>query len=341
MYYMCGYEIMSVLDKTALPVVSRHLSEILEGNFGRNWYMDYADPIMRKYSDYGNTSIDIRDPLGSFDLTALWFLLFPYERVEDESKRYEGAASYLQKNLNLSSDVINDLESLRSLRNSLVHKNARIRFVAVEHRHMFEMVKDDEADENSSKSLRYIGDDEMEGQRIIHNDALDYIDRVLRYLDPGVSALINEKRSEIMNELTGANTSRYLFTGDDDKEKSARINNYLNIVQTTRESYSRVRNYDWIQAPIGKPIDTPAPWVVTGDDLDDLDWPSNHPIVEEKKVEEKKAEEKKEGSKTLLQSSIDKIRPTETETVTMDDLISAGKNLFGKISKFADQKRRK
>ena len=85
MEYLYGNELTGVIDRTTVPIFRETLPVILRKEFGPDWYQNYAEPIMNNYPDYGRLFIREMDPLSSFDISALWFLMFPYDPDETDS----------------------------------------------------------------------------------------------------------------------------------------------------------------------------------------------------------------------------------------------------------------
>ncbi len=263
MEHVCKFELMALIDKAVVPLIKRDISNILEQQFGSNWFDVFARPIMMKYSDYHKLYISDDNPLDSFDLTALWFLMFPYEYVDGELYEPDGAGRYYQKYKGLSDEEMENLKDIRSLRNSLVHASARIRFVSPEHRKMFkteETVVDSNGQKKVIRNLVFLGGSEMDGQRILHEDVLDFLSRTLLRLDPGIYDLINDARKTVMKEVM--NPVRYEQASQasaTDITKQKRFATYLDIITSMRERYKFMKGYEWSTAPIGKPLNE-LPW---------------------------------------------------------------------------------
>ena len=263
MEHVCKFELMALIDKAVVPLIKPDISNILEQQFGSNWFDVFARPIMMKYSDYHKLYISDDNPLDSFDLTALWFLMFPYEYVDGELYEPDGAGRYYQKYKGLSDEEMENLKDIRPLRNSLVHASARLRFVSPEHRKMFkteETVVDSNGQKKVIRNLVFVGGTEMEGQRILHEDVFDFLSKTLLRLDPGIYNLINDARQRIMKEVM--NPARYEQVSQAsaaDIAKQKRFATYLDIITSMRERYKFMKGYEWSTAPIGKPLDK-FPW---------------------------------------------------------------------------------
>ncbi len=280
MEYLFGFEMAGVIDRAVMPLMRPELTRILTGRFGPSWYATYADPLMQNYKDYGSVFVDETDPLRNFDLSALWFLMFPYnvDEVEDEgAEPVIGAAQYFAEDKGLDRDDLTLIDGLRSLRNTMVHKNVWKRFIAREHRKDFRTAKQNRKINGADRLITtviYTGPDSMTGQRIIHQDAFDYIERALARLNPSVSGMIAKSRDRILSDLadTGA-TQEAAVTVSADPELDARYVEYMNTISSFRGEYA-TKELEWSGEPIGKPLDLPAPWAVSGDDLEGLPWPS-------------------------------------------------------------------
>ena len=328
MDYLLGFDLAGVIDKLALPLIKNELPEILRRKVGPDWYQSYAKGIMENYQDYHKLFEYDEEPLKGYDISALWFLLFPYKTEQGEFVRLDGAGSYFQEAKGLSDEQMAAIEALRTLRNGLVHGNVRMRFIQPDHQRYFELeeqTKVIDGTETMVKTVRYLGDDEAEGQRIIHEDALDYIENALSVLDPGVSVFVGEKRSQILAELMNNDK---LVSGSMKKlapHNQQHYAQYLNAIKVTRQQYRNVTHYEWQDAPVGLPLDPPLPWVKLGEELEE--GPAGLPW---KEVEEAAAPPAPPAPPQLEKPSVD-------TTVTMKDVTNTakniGKSLFGLFSK--------
>ncbi|MCR4855015.1 MAG: hypothetical protein K5908_02485 [Erysipelotrichaceae bacterium] len=316
MKYKCGFDVASVIDQLATPLVLDVLPSILYKYEGADWYQRYVPPIMKKYKDYGRL---YEKTITDYDLTAAWFLLFPFETVNGEFYRLEGAGVYFQKEKGLNEDQMRKLESMRTLRNSVAHGNAKMRFIAREHQHLFhidEQIKELEEGESNVQAVVYDGDDPNDAQRILHADALDYIEDAFRALNPNVSKIVQEERERIMKRLLLMSDP---LSGNIKRSKIHTQNyaQFQGMMQELRKQYSHIGNYPWTNAPIGEPIDLPLPWANRLNDLEDLPWPDLNAETEaEKKAE---AEKKTQNDKSIVDEVVDK---------AFDTAYNLGKNIF-------------
>ena len=283
MEYLYGMELTGLIDRATVQRFREELPGILRKKFGPDWYKAYADPVMNKYPDYGKMFIPEMNPLSSYDISALWFLMFPYdaEDADDDTQQMTGAGKYFAEDRGLTDEDLNLIAGLRSLRNSLVHKNVRMRFITPPHRSSFEMLEQTRVVNGKEKTIRivnYTGPDTMEGQRIIHEDAFDYIAKAAGKLNPQASLIIAETRTDVMNKLREGKTGGPDTVGSSDPESDRRYARYIGIIEGMRQEYSFIKDIDWIKVPVGRPLDMPAPWIETNDDLDSLPWPDTAPL---------------------------------------------------------------
>ena len=316
MKYKCGYNVAGVIDELATLLVIKDLPGILYKYRGLDWYQTYVPSIMKKYKDYKRMYDKTID---DFDLTAIWFLLFPFEDVNGEFYRLEGAGTYFQKEKGLNDEQMRKLESMRTLRNSAAHGNAKMRFIAREHQHLFhidEQIKDLDEGESIAEAVVYDGNDQIDAQRILHADALDIIEEAFRPLNPNVTKVVQKEREAILKKVTDPTDP---FSDEVNRSKVHSQNNaqFQGMMMDLRKQYSRIGNYPFTNAPIGEPVELPLPWAGMLDDLDTLPWPDLN--KEETKPEEAK---KTEYERTIVDDVVDK---------AIDTAYSLGKNIFNDL----------
>lgn len=335
MEYLYGNELTGVIDRTTVHLLRETLPALLRREFGPDWYWSYADPIMNKYPDYGRMYISKTDPLSSFDISALWFLMFPYDPddMENGVKPVSGAGVYYAKDRGLSEEDLELISGLRTLRNTLIHKNVRKQFILPAHKDSFEVVEQTRLINGQVKLIRtviYTGPNEMEGQRIIHEDAFDYIARASAVINPQASGIIAEARMRIMKELETAIVKNLTQLDSADPEIDRRYSEYISAITAMRREYDYINDVPWVHDPIGQPIEGAAPWISLQDDLDALDWPEV--MQTNQKPAEGKASVNTAGSPGSGSVAEELVQET-LKGMAQDarDLYKAGKSLFGDL----------
>ena len=328
MKYNCGFQTAGVLDALSGVLIQNQMPSILERKYGPDWYNEYVLPIMKKYKDFSNMAevTDEDDPIKDYDISAFWFLLFPFSS-EEEFTLSQGAAVCFQEAKGLSDEQVKMLESLRTLRNSLVHGKVRMRFIKPEHRNDFhseEEIKDD----GKIVVVYYDGADPLQGQKIVHMDALDYIADAFSPISPAVRTIVARKKEEISRQIE-ENQSLLLELGEQKAQNDQSANSdalmvnqqnyakYLDVLNSCRVQYQRLSNEEWSKAPIGEPLELPMKWANLLNEMETLPWPS-----EEELKEEVKEETKEERMVSDLTSTVQAIDEAVTTAVDL------GKSLF-------------
>lgn len=335
MEYLYGNELTGVIDRTTVPIFRETLPVILRKEFGPDWYQNYAEPIMNNYPDYGRLFIREMDPLSSFDISALWFLMFPYDPDETENgvKQFPGAGVYFAKDRGLSEEDLELISGLRTLRNSLIHKNVRKYFILPAHKDDFEVVEQTRLINGQVKTIRvvnYTGPDMLEGQRIIHEDAFDYISKASAKLNPQAAGIIAEARTRIMKDLESEVSKNRVGLGSPDPESDRRFTEYMSVITAMRREYNDIHDVPWVHGPIGQPLEGAAPWISLQDDLDTLDWPeinqtAQSPAADRTSANTTGSSGSGSGAEELVQETL------KGMAQDAKDLYKAGKSLFGDL----------
>lgn len=321
MEYIYGFDTAGVIDRLAKPLVKNELPAILYQAFGNSWYSSYVKDIMQKYPDYAKLVEDDEEPLKNYDVTAIWYLLFPFENINGEFVRLPGAAEYFGKEKGLNEEQLNKLESMRTLRNGLVHANARRRFLKPDHQAMFhEEEQEKEVDGKMSlvKVLIYDGEDPLQAQMVLHEDALDAIEEAFRPLNQNVSGIVLQKKNQILGDLISNGSLISKPSGKRDVYQP-NYSKYVAIIQEGRQQYQGISHSDWSRSPISSPVELPLPWAKQLGDLEDLPWPTDGELSEE--AVSAPVREEKEVSNSAADTIVD-------EAVNLGK--SLFKNLFGK-----------
>ncbi|MCR4711857.1 MAG: hypothetical protein K5707_06105, partial [Clostridia bacterium] len=244
----------------------------------------YAQDIFtaHHYSNMKDLRFPPENPLGELDFTAFWFLLFPYDKGDDATAQAEGTPSggamdCLRQYLGIPDPVALKLFRLRSLRNKLEHNTPYFYCLLPEHRKLFHV------DENDIFRYQYPEREAWEGQQILHDDALAIIADTIAPLDPGIYQAAEEVKARIHEDLRQLAVSGDQSTPTPSVE-ATRFSNYLNSILSFRAEYDnetrRFNKFEFLRAPIGAPLEGPAPWAELGEDLAALPWPSvAHPEI--------------------------------------------------------------
>lgn len=297
MEYQCKYALLDALEKTIYPTVKNRLPKVLERQFGADWFHVFAEPVMRKYEYYDSMVFPAYNPLENCDLTALWFLLFPYDSETGERMSQAGAAPYFQRDLGLTDGEMELLEIMRTLRNAITHNHLRMICIAPEHRDSFDAIEHQRSDK-TVREIVYRGIP-AHGQEIIHMDALNMMSRILTHLEPSFLSVIETYRKRILEELKENNT----VSGEEtvpDSVSEYRIRQYIGTIEEYRKNYNRYDAIPWAKEPVGAPLSMPVPWLEADDDLEGLPWPVElNEWIREKEVRDSVEKARKEADENM------------------------------------------
>lgn len=238
---MCSTQLFAAIDEVALPIVKTAATRALEESMSPQQAHSYVTRVMSGYEYSDKTVIPTDDPLGRLDVTALWFLLFPYS--EDSKEQKSGLMEdHLAEYYGLNRDKIRKIRIIRTLRNAVFHKTP----------------------ENMAKyDAKYTTD----------MGAMDLLEDALRPLDVNISQKLSPIRREIDAKLSSGMPYTTVSPSEKRKQRLQKSNSmYFQMMNAMRQDYERERNWQFAKAPLGEPIMGVAPWLEE-DDLSSLPWP--------------------------------------------------------------------
>ena len=307
--YLAHAALLEASDNIANLYMRRELPVMLRQEYGENWMNDFVHPIMRHYEYYGNQTFPEEAPLSTLDLSAMWFLLFPYEKTGNGNiNHFNGAGEIVKTIKGLDDRQYRNLRAVRTLRNSFEHNDPSIQFVKPEHKNNFHeelrLMTQKDGTQKEKMILVYDIDDAFEGQLIIHTDAIDFLTRAIQPLDSKVLTLSQNEKQKIIEKLKEQISLHQDVYGETDIEKKLRMQKYRETIEESRSFYTgKAAYYEWVREPVGEPLQTPVPWAQLNIDLDTLPWPSAKREKEMKERTEKALKNNKDKSDNSIFSA--------------------------------------
>ena len=119
--------VITAVVKEIVPILKEFTDEVLTEVYGQNWYEVYGRNILKNYKWFKNVERRIEvgiKPLEVMDIDSLFFLFYPYERVENgdhlECKIYSGAMDVVGKYYHWSDEQIRGIRRIYTIRNQAV-----------------------------------------------------------------------------------------------------------------------------------------------------------------------------------------------------------------------------
>ena len=267
--YEFGGIIKDALDKVAVPTVKTALKQSMSHMSTYEVY-NYVDGILRGFDFYKEGMVQNTDPVGGInDFTALWFLLFPFKKNsgygDSVFEDLEGAADrYLVPRYALNDKQRFCLTYLRRIRNVATH--------------------------NDGKQKLTERNPELDTEK----GALEFIAMALHPFDANIADKMREYHTELEQKIKRSNASAG-STDAYDQQKQQRLNTFVNKIALDRREYAyhKTREYPCMAAPIGKPLEGRAPWMIRGLLDRELIWPSSMLDRAQKELQNKQEEIKK------------------------------------------------
>lgn len=238
MLYYRSVIIDAITDKVE-PLLRKWIAAAMNGCFSDNWYDAYARAVMDHYSEKEKIERHIEQgisPADAMDFTALLFLLFPY-RESDSGKVTEedGAFSRVMMFYGAGEDLEYGLRRLRRIRNCAVHDSC----------------------DPSFKS-----DDPSLQAGLQEKKWLDEIEDIMHGISP--SFQLNHYR-EVIQQL--------IREGSENRKEDA-FDILIEETESIRQECRRIWRFEFMDAPLARPLTGAAPWAEAEDDLSLLSWPS-------------------------------------------------------------------
>ena len=235
--------ILSVFTKEIEPLLKEISKPALTSLYGEQWYQVYGKGILEGYKDFQKANNKIEagiEPLEAMDISALFFLLYPYEtRREGDHKQYiqhDGAMVEIAKYYQWEDWQISRMNRVRTIRNNATH---------------------DECDNEYVPDKAYLLAGTQE--RIWLNDLEDIFKRIRASFN--LAEYHTQLHTEIQQKIK-------------EEGSNHRISFFMSDAEDVRNAYCKIHKFDFSEAPIGEPLTGAAPWTSSNADLEDLPWPS-------------------------------------------------------------------
>ena len=125
LYY--GHIVILAIVKEIEPLLKDISKTALTSLYGAQWYQVYGKGILEGYKDFQRINNKIEagiEPLDAMDISALFFLFYPYECVKKgehlEYKTYSGAMDVIGKYYHWSEEQIRGIRRIYIIRNHAV-----------------------------------------------------------------------------------------------------------------------------------------------------------------------------------------------------------------------------
>lgn len=119
--------IIKALAVEVVPALKEFADKALTALYGPNWYEIYGRKILEHYNGFKivDSMIEVGiKPLKALDINSLFFLFYPYERVENggdlEYRIYDGAMEEIGKYYHWTEEQIKSMRRVHTIRNHAV-----------------------------------------------------------------------------------------------------------------------------------------------------------------------------------------------------------------------------
>lgn len=196
---------------------------------------------MSNYEDYDKLKKRIENgvaPTEAMDLSALFFLLFPYDAATGQPLGFPVTAMmYFARYCGKTEEQCGVLQRIRVIRNNAIH--------------------DDLDDKDQVPTQEYL----LNGQQ--ESGWLMDIEEIMQYFVP--SFHLTSYKDALARLVAGR------------QEKVQTPNPFAAVIsesESIRRECDRIYHFDELKAPLARPLAGTAPWAASHSDLDELPWPS-------------------------------------------------------------------
>lgn len=232
-----GDIVKKALNDEALPILRDAVDTALTARFGEEWYNYFARAILEGYSEFKQVDAAVAGSKGkAVDALDINAICYLVMPYDKDLKMYlDGAMPMIEEKFGLEPKP-ERLKRIRTIYNNV----ARGKF---------------DADMEESDSARLSGEQEK------------------KWL-ADIEATLQEFKPELSLESYSKELEEQIARKAEVKEKLDEALSKRPTTEEVRESYTKIWQFHFSDAPIAKGMTGKAPWAVLNEDLEHLPWPS-------------------------------------------------------------------
>lgn len=223
------------------PLLRKLVNDALTRRPGPNWYETHGQQILCRYEDYNKLKARIDQgltPIETLDLSALFFLLFPYDEATGKPLSLPvSVLPYFAEYCGKTEDQCKALQRIRAIRNNAIHDDCDNK----------KLVPSQEYLVNGQQESKWLAD----------------IEEIMKRFSP--SFHLTSYKDELAHMVS-------------DRQGQAQASNpfaaVIDEAESIRRECGRIYHFDVMEAPLASPLAGAAPWAAAHSDLDALPWPS-------------------------------------------------------------------
>lgn len=223
------------------PLLRKLIQDAMMQGAGPDWYQAYGQTILSNYEDYDKLKKRIENgvaPTEAMDLSALFFLLFPYDAATGQPLGFPVTAMmYFARYCGKTEEQCGVLQRIRVIRNNAIH--------------------DDLDDKDQVPTQEYLLNGQQESAWLMD------IEEIMKYFVPSFHLTsYKDALARLIAERQGKVQTPNPFAA------------VISESESIRRECDRIYHFDELKAPLARPLAGAAPWAASHSDLDELPWPS-------------------------------------------------------------------